>query len=36
MMKKKILITDYVWPTIDPEKKILGAGYEVVVPPDDS
>ena len=37
MMKKKILITDYVWPTIDPEKKILeSAGYEVVVPPDDS
>tara|TARA_Y100001936_G_scaffold24765_1_gene22708 strand:- start:224 stop:1210 length:987 start_codon:yes stop_codon:yes gene_type:complete len=36
-MKQKILITDYVWPSIEPEKKILeDAGYEVVVPPDDS
>ena len=37
IMKQKILITDYVWPSIEPEKKILeDAGYEVVVPPDDS
>ena len=36
-MKKKVLITDFVWPSIDPEKKILEeAGYEVIVPPDDS
>ena len=36
-MKKKILITDYVWPSIAPEKKILEeAGYEVVLPPDDT
>lgn len=36
-MNKKVLITDYVWPTIEPEKTILEkAGFELVVAPDDS
>ncbi len=33
-MNRKVLITDYVWPTIDPERKVLEAnGIEVVVAP---
>jgi D-3-phosphoglycerate dehydrogenase len=36
-MTWKVLITDYVWPTIDPEKKIIEAsGGEVIVSPDGS
>lgn len=36
-MTWKVLITDYVWPTIDPEKKIIEAsGGEVIVSPDSS
>ncbi len=34
---KKALITDYTWPSIDPEEKILeAAGVEVVAAPDSS
>ena len=34
---KKALITDYTWPSIDPEEKILeAAGIEVVAAPDSS
>ena len=36
-MTWKVLITDYVWPTIDPERKIIeAAGGEVIVAPDSS
>ncbi len=36
-MIKKVLITDYVWPSIDPEREILeAAGIEPVVAPDAS
>lgn len=34
-MNRKVLITDYVWPSLDPEQKILEeAGFELVVAPD--
>ena len=34
-MKWKVLITDHVWPTTDPEREILeSAGAEVIVAPD--
>ena len=33
-MTWKVLITDHVWPTIDPERQVLEAGgAEVVVAP---
>jgi D-3-phosphoglycerate dehydrogenase len=36
-MNKKVLITDYVWPNLDPERKVLeDAGFELVVAPDAS
>ena len=36
-MITKVLITDYVWPSIDPERGILeAAGIEPVVAPDAS
>lgn len=36
-MNKKVLITDYVWPSLDPEREILEeAGFELVVAPDGS
>ena len=36
-MSKKVLITDYVWPSLDPEREILeDAGFELVVAPDGS
>jgi D-3-phosphoglycerate dehydrogenase len=36
-MSKKVLITDYVWPSVDPEREILeNAGFELVVAPDSS
>jgi D-3-phosphoglycerate dehydrogenase len=36
-MSKKVLITDYVWPSIDPEREVLeAAGFELVVAPDTS
>ncbi len=36
-MTTKVLITDYVWPSIDPEREVLeAAGIEPVVPPDAS
>ncbi len=36
-MAKKVLITDYVWPSLEPEKKVLAtADAEVVVAPDGS
>ena len=36
-MTWKVLITDYVWPNIEPEKKVIEAsGGEVVVAPDSS
>jgi D-3-phosphoglycerate dehydrogenase len=36
-MKSKVLITDYVWPSTDPEREILeAAGIELVVAPDAS
>lgn len=36
-MTKKVLITDYVWPSLDPEKQVLeAAGFELVVAPDGS
>ena len=37
VMSKKVLITDYVWPSIDPEREVLeAAGFELVVAPDPS
>jgi len=34
-MSWKVLITDYVWPTTDPERKVLeAAGAEVLIAPD--
>ena len=34
-MKRKVLITDYVWPSLDPERRVLEeAGFELVVAPD--
>ena len=36
-MNKKILITDFVWPSVEPESKILiDAGFEPVLAPDPS
>ncbi|MCZ6539617.1 MAG: hypothetical protein O6922_07310, partial [Chloroflexi bacterium] len=36
-MTRKVLITDYVWPSIDPEREVLeAAGIEPVVAPDGS
>jgi len=36
-MTKKVLITDYVWPSLEPEKKVLAAAdAELVVAPDGS
>ena len=36
-MNTKVLITDYVWPSTDPEREILEeAGFEVIVAPDSS
>lgn len=36
-MNKKVLITDYVWPNLDPEREVLeAAGFELVVAPDGS
>ena len=36
-MNSKVLITDYVWPSTDPEREILeAAGVELVVAPDTS
>jgi len=36
-MTKKVLITDYVWPSVEPEKAVLAAGgAEVIVAPDGS
>ena len=33
-MKWKVLITDHVWPTTDPEREVLeSAGAEVIVAP---
>jgi len=35
-MKKKVLLTDYVWPSVEPERTVLNnAGIELVVSPDD-
>lgn len=34
-MNRKVLITDYVWPSLDPEREVLeAAGFELVVAPD--
>jgi D-3-phosphoglycerate dehydrogenase len=34
-MPKKVLITDYVWPSVEPERAVLAAGgAEVIVAPD--
>ncbi len=34
-MNRKVLITDYVWPSLDPERKVLeDARFELVVAPD--
>ncbi|MBN4064185.1 C-terminal binding protein [Dehalococcoides mccartyi] len=36
-MTTKVLITDYVWPSTDPERKVLeAAGIELVIAPDTS
>lgn len=36
-MNRKVLITDYVWPNLDAERKVLeDAGFELVVAPDSS
>ena len=36
-MTKKVLITDYVWPSVEPERTVLAeAGAELVVAPDGS
>ncbi len=36
-MNRKVLITDYVWPSLDPERKVLeDAGFELVIAPDSS
>jgi D-3-phosphoglycerate dehydrogenase len=36
-MTRKVLITDYVWPSVEPEKAVLAAGdAEVIVAPDGS
>ncbi len=36
-MNRKVLITDYVWPSVEPEKAVLAAGgAEVIVAPDGS
>ena len=35
MMTRKVLITDYVWPSVEPERAVLAeAGAELVVAPD--
>lgn len=35
MSAKKVLITDYVWPSVEPEKKVLAKyGIELIVAPD--
>ena len=34
-MTKKVLVTDYVWPSVEPERKVLAeAGAELLVAPD--
>ena len=36
-MDKKVLVTDYVWPSVEPERAVLArAGVELVVAPDGS
>jgi D-3-phosphoglycerate dehydrogenase len=36
-LHRKVLITDYVWPSLDPEREVLEqAGFELVVAPDSS
>ena len=36
-MTTKVLITDYVWPSTDPERKVLeAAGIELIIAPDTS
>ena len=36
-MPPKVLVTDYVWPSVDPERRVLAqAGAELVVAPDGS
>ena len=36
-LHRKVLITDYVWPSLDPEREILEAGgFELVIAPDGS
>ena len=36
-MARKVLVTDYVWPSVEPERAVLAkAGAELVVAPDDS
>ena len=36
-MAKKVLVTDYVWPSVEPERAVLAkAGVELIVAPDDS
>lgn len=36
-MAKKVLVTDYVWPSVEPERAVLAkAGVELVVAPDGS
>ncbi len=36
-MTKKVLVTDYVWPSVEPERAVLAeAGAELVVAPDSS
>ena len=35
MPKKKVLVTDYVWPSVDPEREVIEAGgAELIVAPD--
>ena len=35
MPTKKVLITDYVWPSVEPEKKVLAKlGIDLIVAPD--
>ena len=34
-MTRKVLITDYVWPSVEPEKAVLAAGgADILVAPD--
>ena len=36
-MTKRVLVTDYVWPSLDPEREVLAqAGAELIVAPDGS